>query len=75
MSLQKPHYINIHQDITPTAQDHLSFDLIRPYNTISQGNSCALSLVCNFTGYLMTTPIPNKKTATVAIHLFFGNNA
>ena len=27
-------------------------------------------MVCNLTGYPMTTPIPDKKTATVAIHLF-----
>ena len=53
-----------------TPQDHISVNLTGLYNTISQGNSYALTTVCNLTGYLMTTPIPDKKTATVAIHLF-----
>ena len=70
MNLQKPHYINLHQDIAQTPQDHISIDLIGPYNTTSQGNSYAITMVCNLTGYLMTTPIPDKMTATVAIHLF-----
>ena len=70
MNLQKPHYINLHQDITQTPQDHKSIDLIGPYNITSQGNSCALTAVCNLTGYLMTAPIQDKKTAMVAIHLF-----
>ena len=29
-----------------------------------------LTTVCKLTDYLMTTPIPDKKTETVAIHLF-----
>ena len=70
-NLQKPYYINLHQDIAQTPQDHISIDLIGPYNTTSQGKSYALTMVCNITGYLMTTAIPDKKTATVAIHLFF----
>ena len=45
-------------------------DLTGPYNTTTQGNTYALTAICNLTGYLMTTPIPNKKTSTVAIHLF-----
>ena len=53
-----------------TPQDHISVNLTGLYNTISQGNSYALTTVCNLTGYLMTTPIPDKKTATVATHLF-----
>ena len=65
-----PHYINLHQDIGQTPQDHISFDLIVLYNTTSQGNSYALTVVCNFTGYLMTTPIKDKKMATIVIHLF-----
>ena len=70
MNLQKPKYINLHQDITQTPQDHMSINLIGPYNTTSQGNSYPLTVVCNLTGYLMTTPVPHKKKMTVAIHLF-----
>ena len=70
MNLQKPNYINCHQDITQTPQDHLSTDLMGHYNTITQGNTYVLTAICNLTGYLKTTPIPDKKTATVAIHLF-----
>ena len=53
-----------------TPQDHLLVDLTGPYNTTTQGNTYALTAICNFTGYLMITPIPNKKTATVAVELF-----
>ena len=70
MNLQKPHYINLHQDITRTLQDHISVDLIGPYNNTSKGNSYTFTIVCNLTGYLITMPILDKKTATVAIHLF-----
>ena len=70
MDLQKPNYISLHQEIAQTPQGHISVDLIGPYNTISQGNSYALTVVCNLTGYLMTTPIPDEKTITVVIHLF-----
>ena len=70
MTLQKPNYINLHQNITQTPQDHLSIDLMGPYNTKTQGNTYALTSICNLTGYLMTIPIPDKKTSTVAIHLF-----
>ena len=69
MNLQKPHYINLHQDITHTPQDYISIDLTGPHNTTSQGNLFALTVVCNLTGYLMTTSISDKKRATVAIHL------
>ena len=70
MNLQKPHYINLHQDIAQTPQDHTSIDLLGPYNITSQGNSYALTAVCNLTRYLMKTPIPDKKTKIVATHLF-----
>ena len=70
MNLQKSHYINLHQDIDQTPQDHISIDLLGPYNATSQGNSYALTAVCSLKGYLMTTPIPDKKTTTVATHLF-----
>ena len=48
----------------------MSTDIIGPYNTSTKGNSYTLTAVYNLTGYLVTTPIPDKKTATVATHLF-----
>ena len=39
MNLQKPNYINVHQDTTQTPQDHISIDLSEAYNATSQGNS------------------------------------
>ena len=59
-----------HQDTAHTLQDHISIDLTGPYNTTSQGNLYALTAVCNLTGYPVKVPIPDKKTATVAMHLF-----
>ena len=35
INLQKPNYINLHQGIAQTPQDHISIDLIGPYNTTS----------------------------------------
>ena len=66
----KLHFDNLHQDITQTPQDHISIDLLGPYNVTSQGNSYLLTAVCNFTGYLMTFPIKDKKTMSVVTHLF-----
>ena len=65
----KPHFINLHQDIAQTLQDHISIDLLGPYNVTSQGNSYTLTAVCTLTGYLMT-PIKDKMM-TVVTHLFF----
>ena len=70
MDFQKPNYINLYQEITQTPHDHLSIDLMGPYNTTAQGNTYALIAICNLTGYLMTTPIADKMTSTVATHLF-----
>ena len=70
MNLPKPNFIDLHQDIAQTPQDHLSIDLLGPFNVTSQGNSYALTAVCNLTGYLMTTPIKDKMTTSVANHLF-----
>ena len=70
MSLQKPNYINLHQEITQTPQDHLSMDLMGPYNTTTQGNAYILITICNLTIYIMTTPTPDKKASTVNIYLF-----
>ena len=39
MSLQKPNYINLYQEMTQLAQGHISINLIGPYDTTSQGNS------------------------------------
>ena len=58
--LTKTHFINIHQDIALTLKDHISIDLIGPYNTTSQSNSYALTAVCSHTGYLVTTPVQDK---------------
>ena len=70
MNLQQPKFIDLHQDISHTPQDNLSNDLLGPYNTTSQGNIYVLTEVCNLTGYIMTTQIRDKKTTSVANHLF-----
>ena len=70
MNLQMPKYIHLHQEITQTPQDHLSIDIMGPYNTTTQSNTYTLTTICNITDYLMTTPIPDKKTSAVAIDLF-----
>ena len=70
MNLQKPHFIDSHQEIAQTSQDNISINLLGPYIVTSQGNSYTLTAVCNLTGYLMTTPIKDKKTMTVPSHLF-----
>ena len=70
MKLQKPRFIDLHQGITQTPQGHLSIDLLGPYNATSQDNIYVLTAVCNLTGYLMTNIIRDKKTMSVANHLF-----
>ena len=35
MNLQKPHFIDLHQDIAQTTLDHISIDLIGPYTITS----------------------------------------
>ena len=61
MNLQKPNYINLHQEIAQTPQYHLSVDLSGPYSTTKQGNTYAPIVICNLIRYLMTTLIPDKK--------------
>ena len=39
MNLQSPHFIDLLQDIAQTLQEHVSTDLLGPYNITSQGNS------------------------------------
>ena len=63
MNLQKLTFINT--DIAQTPQDHLSIDLLGPYNIASQGNLYASTAVCNLSGYLMTIPIKDKKKQTI----------
>ena len=70
MNLQKLHFINLHQDIAQIPQDHISIDLLGPYNITSQGNSYALTIVCNLSSYLMTLSIKDKETMAVVTHLF-----
>ena len=70
MNLQKPNYINLHQEIAQTPQHHLLVDFIGPYNTTTQGSINALTAICNLKGYLMTALISDKKTSAVAVHLF-----
>ena len=70
MNLQKPNYINLNQEIAQTPQDHLLVDLIGPYNTTTQGNIYAFTAICSLTCHPMTTLIPDKKTSTIAVHLF-----
>ena len=70
MNLQKPEFIDMHQDIAQTPYDYLSIDPLGPYNPTSQGNLYALTAVCSLTGYLMTTPITDKKIISGAKHLF-----
>ena len=70
MNFQKPQFINLHQYIVKTPQDHISTDLLGPYNITSQGNSYTLTAGCSLTGYLIMIPIKDKKTMTVVTHLF-----
>ena len=50
---KKTHFIDLHQDIAQTPQDHIFTNLLGPYNITSLGNSYTLTAVCNLTGYLM----------------------
>ena len=68
INLQKPHFIDIHQDIAQSPQDHISINLPGSY-IMSQGNSYALTEVYNLTGYLMTTAINDKKITTIVNNL------
>ena len=61
MNLQKPYFIDLHQDIAQTPQNHISINLLGPYNITSQGNSYILTAVYSLTGYLMTTHIKEKR--------------
>ena len=69
IKIQKPKFIDLHQDIAQTPQDHLSIDLLGPYNAFSGGNLFVLTAVCNLIGYLMANPIRDKKSRSLANHL------
>ena len=71
MNLQKTNYINLYQDIAQTPQDHISINPRGHYSTTSQGNSNMFTVVCNLTGYLITTPIPDKKDSSRSYTLVF----
>ena len=49
MNLHKTHFINLHQDIAQTPEDHISIHLLGPYSVTYQGNSSVLTTVCNLT--------------------------
>ena len=70
MSLQKLKFTDLQQDIAQTPHDDLSINLLGPYNVTSQGNSYALTAVCNLTGYLMTTPIKDKDNVSSKPFIF-----
>ena len=61
MNLQKPNFINLHQDIVQTLQDHISIDLLGLYTVTSQGNSCTLPTDWNLTGYIYDFPYKGQK--------------
>ena len=67
MNLQKPNYINLHPDIAQTPQDHISIDLIGPYNITLQGNLYTIMVVCN--------PYTRQKDSKSSCTLVFRNNA
>ena len=71
MNLQKPNYVNLHQNIAQTQQDYLSVDLIVPYKSTTKGNTYALTAICNLTGYLTTSPIPDKKPSEIFLKFGF----
>ena len=68
----RPHFINIHQDIAQTPQDHISINLLGSQNITSQGNSYTLTTVCSLIGYLMMMLTKDKKTIKVVTHLYSG---
>ena len=61
MNLQKPHFIDLHQDIAHTPQDHVSIDFLGP-----------LHLDCSMQPHRLSYdhPYQGQKTTTVATHLF-----
>lgn len=59
--------------ITPTPQKALEYiilDTIGPMNKTIYGNVYALTLICDLTKYLITIPIPNKESRTIAKAIF-----
>ena len=63
MNLQKkkPNFIDLHQDIAQTPQDHISIGLSGPYNVASQDNSYTLTAICNLTGLTHDQPYQRQK--------------
>lgn len=59
--------------LTPTPAkpfDVVVLDTIGPLPTSGYGNKYALTLICDFTKYLVTIPIPDKSAKTVAQAIF-----
>lgn len=59
--------------LTPTPQrpfDIVVVDTIGPLQKSYQGNSYAVTMVCDLTKYLVVSPIPNKEAKTVARAIF-----
>lgn len=68
--MNKPHRSNKEpMFITPTPQkpfDRIVVDTIGPLSLTTAGNKYAVTIICDLTKYIITTPIPNKEAATVA---------
>lgn len=59
--------------LTPTPQqpfDIVLIDTIGPLPKSEEGNEYAVTLICDFTKYLVALPIPDKHSKTVAKAIF-----
>lgn len=54
----------------PSAFDIVLVDTIGPFPKSENGNEYAVTLMCDLTKYLVTVPIPNKSSRTVAKAIF-----
>ena len=70
MNLQNHTFLNYIKILHKPQKTMVSINILGPYNINSQNKSYTLTAVCNLTGYLMTTPVKDKSTMTVANHLF-----
>ena len=69
MNLQKTHILDLYQDIAQTPQYHIFINLQGPYSVTLQGNSYAMTAVCNHIGYLMNLASLEYYTLTMALNL------
>lgn len=69
-ALNKPKRANIEPlCLTTTPQqpfDRVVIDTLGPLVTSNQGNTYALTAICDLTKYVITVPIPNKQASTIA---------